>query len=54
MTGRGRILSGTRTRGARLTREETDELVERATGEPLTAAYFIDYAREKFGRLYGV
>jgi carboxypeptidase Taq len=32
----------------------TDELIERATGEPLTAEYFIEYAEEKFGELYGV
>jgi carboxypeptidase Taq len=31
-----------------------DELIERATGEPLTADYFIEYAEEKFGNLYGV
>jgi len=35
-------------------RYPTDELIERSTGEPLTAEYFIDYAREKFGELYGV
>jgi carboxypeptidase Taq len=35
-------------------RYPTDELIERATGEPLTAEYFIDYAREKFGELYGI
>jgi carboxypeptidase Taq len=35
-------------------RYPTDELIERATGEPLTAEYFIDYAEEKFRRLYGV
>lgn len=29
-----------------------DEVVERATGESLTADYFIDYVSEKFGRLY--
>ncbi|MGM0717309.1 MAG: carboxypeptidase M32, partial [Halobacteriota archaeon] len=33
-------------------RYRTDELIERATGEPLTAKYFIDYAREKYGELY--
>ncbi|AHG02731.1 carboxypeptidase [Halobacterium sp. DL1] len=33
-------------------RYTTDELVEVATGEPLTADYFVDYAREKFGDLY--
>jgi carboxypeptidase Taq len=32
----------------------TDELIERATGEPLTADYFIEYAEEKFGELYGM
>jgi carboxypeptidase Taq len=35
-------------------RYTTDELVEVATGEPLTAAYFVEYAREKFGDLYGL
>jgi len=35
-------------------RYETPELVERATGEPLTADYFLDYANEKFGDLYGL
>jgi carboxypeptidase Taq len=35
-------------------RYETEELVEVATGEPLTADYFVDYAREKFGELYGL
>ncbi|MXV63775.1 carboxypeptidase M32 [Natronorubrum sp. JWXQ-INN-674] len=33
-------------------RYETPELIERATGEPLTADYFVEYAREKFERLY--
>jgi carboxypeptidase Taq len=33
-------------------RYETDELIERATGEPLTAEYFIEYAREKYGEIY--
>ncbi len=33
-------------------RYPTPELVEEATGEPLTAEYFVDYAREKFERLY--
>ncbi|MDR9380815.1 MAG: carboxypeptidase M32 [Natronomonas sp.] len=33
-------------------RYRTDELIERATGEPLTAKYFIDYARGKYGELY--
>jgi carboxypeptidase Taq len=35
-------------------RYPTDELIERATGEPLTADYFVEYAREKFGDLYGL
>jgi carboxypeptidase Taq len=35
-------------------RYPTDELIERATGEPLTADYFIDYATEKFTALYGL
>ncbi|MFB6155335.1 MAG: carboxypeptidase M32 [Haloferacaceae archaeon] len=35
-------------------RYETDELVERATGEPLTADYFLDYVDEKFRTLYGL
>jgi len=33
-------------------RYATDELVERATGEPLTADYFLDYVNEKFRTLY--
>ncbi|WP_254537054.1 carboxypeptidase M32 [Halomarina litorea] len=33
-------------------RYETDELVEAATGEPLTADHFVEYAREKFTDLY--
>jgi carboxypeptidase Taq (EC:3.4.17.19). Metallo peptidase. MEROPS family M32 len=33
-------------------RYETPELVEQATGEPLTAEYFVNYVREKFERLY--
>lgn len=33
-------------------RYRTDELIERATGEPLTAEYFIEYAQEKYGGLY--
>ncbi|MWG36963.1 carboxypeptidase M32 [Halomarina oriensis] len=33
-------------------RYETPELVERATGESLTADYFLDYVDEKFGTLY--
>jgi carboxypeptidase Taq len=32
----------------------TDELVEEATGEPLTAEYFLDYVEEKFTELYGL
>ena len=35
-------------------RYTTDELIEVATGEPLTAAYFLEYAEEKFGDLYGI
>ena len=35
-------------------RYPSDELIERATGEPLTAEYFIEYVEEKFGELYGV
>ncbi|WP_313691974.1 carboxypeptidase M32 [Halorarum halobium] len=35
-------------------RYPTDELVEEATGEPLTAEYFVDYVEEKFGALYGL
>ena len=33
-------------------RYTTPELIEEATGEPLTAEYFVDYAREKFETLY--
>ncbi len=33
-------------------RYPTDALIERATGEPLTADYFIEYAETKFGELY--
>ena len=33
-------------------RYETPELVKRATGEPPTAEYFVEYVREKFERLY--
>ncbi|MDG5778067.1 carboxypeptidase M32 [Haloarculaceae archaeon H-GB2-1] len=33
-------------------RYETDALVQEATGESFTADYFVDYATEKFGRLY--
>jgi carboxypeptidase Taq len=35
-------------------RYTTDELVEEATGEPLTADYFVEYAEAKFGDLYGL
>jgi carboxypeptidase Taq len=33
-------------------RYTTPELIEQATGEPLTADYFVDYVREKFESLY--
>lgn len=33
-------------------RYTTMELIEHATGEPLTAEYFVDYVEEKFGDLY--
>jgi carboxypeptidase Taq len=33
-------------------RYRADELVRRATGEDLTADYFLEYAREKYGELY--
>ena len=33
-------------------RYTTDELIRRATGEPLTADYFLEYAEAKFGELY--
>ena len=33
-------------------RYPADELIEEITGEPLTADYFLEYAEEKFGRLY--
>ncbi|WP_418282603.1 carboxypeptidase M32 [Halorubrum sp. DTA98] len=33
-------------------RYETNELVERATGEPFAADAFIDYVEEKYGELY--
>ncbi len=33
-------------------RYPSDELIERATGEPLTADYFVDYVEEKFEALY--
>src|SRR5438874_1048024 len=29
-----------------------DELILRATGEPLNPAYYMEYLREKFGELY--
>ncbi|HKJ60089.1 MAG TPA: carboxypeptidase M32, partial [Halobacteriales archaeon] len=35
-------------------RYTTPDLVEAATGEAYTADYFLDYARGKFGELYGV
>jgi carboxypeptidase Taq len=35
-------------------RYTADELVEQATGEPLTADYFVEYAKEKFTDLYGL
>jgi carboxypeptidase Taq len=35
-------------------RYTTPELIEEATGEPLTAEYFVEYAREKFETLYGL
>lgn len=35
-------------------RFETDELIEHATGDELRAEYFVDYASEKYGELYGV
>jgi len=35
-------------------RYETDELIERSTGDELRADYFVDYADEKYGELYGV
>jgi carboxypeptidase Taq len=35
-------------------RYRADELIEEATGEPLTAEYFVDYATEKFTDLYGL
>jgi carboxypeptidase Taq len=34
-------------------RYTTPELIERATGEPLSAEYFLEYAAEKYGDLYG-
>ena len=35
-------------------RYTTPDLIERATGEPLTADYFLEYAREKFSTVYDV
>jgi len=35
-------------------RFETDELIGDATGDELRAEYFLDYASEKYGELYGV
>jgi len=35
-------------------RYTTPELVAEATGEALTAEYFVDYVTEKFGELYGL
>ncbi|MDX1747369.1 MAG: carboxypeptidase M32, partial [Halobacteriales archaeon] len=35
-------------------RYTTPELVREATGEDYTADYFLDYARGKFGDLYGL
>ena len=35
-------------------RYTTPDLVEEATGEVFTADYFVDYATEKFGELYGI
>ena len=35
-------------------RYTTDDLIEAATGEAFTADYFVDYARGKFGDLYGL
>jgi len=35
-------------------RYETDDLIREATGEPFTADHFLEYAREKFGDLYGL
>jgi carboxypeptidase Taq len=35
-------------------RYEADELIEVATGEPLTADHFLEYAEGKFGDLYGL
>ncbi|WP_254839026.1 carboxypeptidase M32 [Natronomonas marina] len=35
-------------------RYTTDDLIERATGEPFTADHFLEYADSKFGALYGL
>jgi carboxypeptidase Taq len=35
-------------------RYATDQLIEQATGEPLSAEYFLEYAKAKFGELYGL
>ena len=35
-------------------RYTTDDLVEEATGETFTADYFLEYAHDKFGTLYGL
>jgi len=35
-------------------RYRADQLIEEATGEPLTAEYFVDYAKDKFTDLYGL
>ncbi|RXK46347.1 carboxypeptidase M32 [Halorientalis pallida] len=35
-------------------RYTTDDLIEEATGEAFTADYFVEYARGKFGDLYGL
>jgi carboxypeptidase Taq len=35
-------------------RYTTDELIRQATGEDLTAEYFLDYVNEKFGEIYGL
>ena len=35
-------------------RYETNELVERATGEPFAADAFLEYVESKYGELYGL
>jgi carboxypeptidase Taq len=35
-------------------RYTTTDLIEEATGEEFTADYFVDYAKSKFGELYGI